>query len=211
MLSSADIPHYCMAILSYHRPPKSLLSESQGPLLALMTGIMMHTIECQAVLTHGNDKGQDSLCLTLWGCAHVHETLIQDETVVDTEEHLALFRLSLCSEALLEKGVHHGSSMSFLRQSNLWHAARATSASWASSQSMMCIGSSFATCTLAFWLTHSCSSKSSSLALASPLSAAPTIAPSSRDWMVSRLWLMGTQLKASVAPLSAPFWYSNSN
>ena len=62
-------PHYCTAILSHHRPPKSLLSESQGPLLALMTGIMMHTIEHHAALTHRNNKGQDSLCLTLQGCA----------------------------------------------------------------------------------------------------------------------------------------------
>ena len=98
-------PRYCMAILSHHRPPKSLLSESQGPLLALMTAIMMHTIEHQAALSHWNDKGQDSLCLTLWGCAHIHETLVQDETVADTEEHLALFCLSLCSEALLEEGI----------------------------------------------------------------------------------------------------------
>ena len=98
-------PHYRVAILSHHRPPKSPLSESQGPLLALMTGITMHTIECQVALTHRNDKGRDSLCLTLWGCAHVHETLVQDKIVADMEEHLALFCLSHWSEALLEEGI----------------------------------------------------------------------------------------------------------
>ena len=43
--------------------------------------------------------------LAFRGYTHVHETLIQDETVADTEEDLALFNLSLHSEALLEKGV----------------------------------------------------------------------------------------------------------
>ena len=98
-------PNYGTAILSHHRSPKPLLSKSQGPLLALMTDIMMHPVKCQVALTHRNDKGQNSLCLALWGCVHVHETLAQDETVVDVEEHLALFRLSLCSKALLEEGV----------------------------------------------------------------------------------------------------------
>ena len=37
-------PHYCMVILHHHGPPKSLLSESQGPLLALMTTTAMYTI-----------------------------------------------------------------------------------------------------------------------------------------------------------------------
>ena len=97
-----------------------------------------------------------------------------------------------------------GSGVSFLRQRHLWHAARAASTSWVSSQSMMCIGSSFTACTLASWLKHSCFSKSSSLALASPLLATPTITPSSRDWTVSWLWLMGTWFKASAAPLLAP-------
>ena len=63
---------------------------------------MMHTVEHHAVLIHRNDKGQDSLCLTLWGCAHLHETLIQDETVAAMEEHLALFHPSLCYEAVME-------------------------------------------------------------------------------------------------------------
>ena len=98
-------PHYHVAILSHHRPPKSLLSESQGPLLALMTGIMMHTIECQAALTHRYNISQDSLCLTLQGCAHVHETLAKDGTFANMEEHLALLHLSLHSKALLEEGI----------------------------------------------------------------------------------------------------------
>ena len=111
----------------------------------------------------------------------------------------------------LRKASRLGSGVSFLRQSHLWHAAKAVSASWAFSQSTMCIGASFTTCTLASQLKCSCSSKSSSLTLTSLQLAAPTITPSRRDWMVSRLWLMGTQLNASVVPLSAPFWYSNLN
>ena len=93
-------PHYGAAILSHHRPPKPLLSESQDLLLALMTGIMMHTIKRQVASTHRNNEGQNSLCLALWGCVYVHETLAQDKTVADMEEHLALFHLSLHSKAL---------------------------------------------------------------------------------------------------------------
>ena len=96
-----------------------------------------------------------------------------------------------------------------LRQSHLRHVAKAVSTSWASTQSTMCIGASFATCTLASWLKCSCSSKSSLRALTSPWLAALTIAPSRRDWTVSQLWLMGTRLNASVTPLLAPFWYPN--
>ena len=76
------------------------------------------------------------------------------------------------------KASHLGSGMSFQRRSHLRHAAKAASASWASSQSKMCIGASFTTCTLASWLKCSCSSKSSSHALSSPRLAALTIAPS---------------------------------
>ena len=111
----------------------------------------------------------------------------------------------------LSRVSHLRNGVSFLRQSHLWHVAKAASTSWASSQSMMCIGASFTTCTLAFWLRCSCSHKSSSLALASSLLAAPTIAPLRRDQTVSWLWLIGTQLNVSVAPLLAPSWYSNSN
>ena len=50
-------PHYGPAILSHHGPPESLLSESQGPLLALMAGIMMYPIKCHATLSHGDDEG----------------------------------------------------------------------------------------------------------------------------------------------------------
>ena len=80
-------PYYGTAILCHHGPPEPLLSESQGLLLALMTGITMHPVKCQAALTCRNNKGQHSLCLTFWGRVYVHETLVQDETVVNTEEH----------------------------------------------------------------------------------------------------------------------------
>ena len=93
MLASS---HYFMAIFSHHGPSESFLSESQGPLLGLMTGIMMHTVQCHAALTHINNKGKDSL---------LFKTLIQDETLADTEEHPVLFCLSLHSKTLLEKGT----------------------------------------------------------------------------------------------------------
>ena len=101
-------PHYGAAILGHQGPPEPLLSESQGPLLALMTGIVMHPIKRQAALTCGNDEGQHSLCLTFWGCVYIHETLIQVKTVVNMEEHLALLCLGLRSKALLEEGFPPG-------------------------------------------------------------------------------------------------------
>ena len=101
-------PHYGMAILSHYGPPEPLLSESQGPLLALMAGITMYPVKHQTALTHRNDEGQHSLCLTFWGHVYIHETLIQDKTVVNTEEHPALFHLGFCSKALLEEGDSPG-------------------------------------------------------------------------------------------------------
>ena len=101
-------PYYGAAILNHHGSPEPLLSESQGPLLALMAGITMYPIKHQMALANGNDKGQHSLCLTFWGHVYIHETLIQDETVVNMEEHLALFCLSFCSKALLEEGISSG-------------------------------------------------------------------------------------------------------
>ena len=94
-------PHYHTAIFSHHGPQKS---PEQEPRSSTGPDDWHHDAHCLA-FTHRNNKGKDSLHLTLQGCAHVHETLIQDKTVVDTEEHLALFRLSLCSQALLEKGI----------------------------------------------------------------------------------------------------------
>ena len=107
-LAAQASPHYGVAILSQHGPPELLLSKSQGPLLALMAGITMYPTKRQAALTHGNDEGQHSLCLAFWGCIYIHETLIQDKTVVNTEEHLVLFRPGFCSKVLLEEGISPG-------------------------------------------------------------------------------------------------------
>ena len=204
-------PHYHAAILSHHGPPKSLLSESQGPLLALMTGIMMHTIYRHAALTNRNDEGKDSLCLTFWGVLMYMRPLFKMRLLRIWKSILPCSISASTPRHSLRKVSHCGSSMSFLRQSHLQHVARVASASWASPQSMMYIGSSFVACTLASWLKRSCSSKGSSLAFASPWSVALTITPSRRDWMVSQLWLMGTWLNTSAAPLLVPFCYSNSN
>ena len=101
-------PHYGVAILCHHGPPEPLLGESQGLLLALMTGIAMHPIKHQAALTHRNDKCQHSICLAFMGHVYVHKTLVQGETVANMEEHLALFRLGLRSKALLKEGFLPG-------------------------------------------------------------------------------------------------------
>ena len=107
-LSMRASPHYGTAILSHHGPPEPLLSKSQGLLLALMAGIAMYPVKHQMVLTHRNDEGQHSLCHAFWGFVYVHKTLIQDETVANMEEHLALFCLGFRSKALLEEGISPG-------------------------------------------------------------------------------------------------------
>ena len=50
-------PHYGSAILSHHELPEPLLSESQGPLLALMASIAMYPVKCHAALSHRDDEG----------------------------------------------------------------------------------------------------------------------------------------------------------
>ena len=45
------------AILHHHGLPESLLSKSQGLLLALMTGISVYSIKHHAALSHGDDEG----------------------------------------------------------------------------------------------------------------------------------------------------------
>ena len=50
-------PCYSSAILHHHGPPESLLSESQGPLLALVAGISVYPIKHHAALSHGDDEG----------------------------------------------------------------------------------------------------------------------------------------------------------
>ena len=57
MPDSVGIPHDSSPILRHHGPPDSLLSESQGPLLALMAGILMYPIKRHAALNGGGDKG----------------------------------------------------------------------------------------------------------------------------------------------------------
>ena len=98
-------PHYSLAILSHHGQPEPLLHEGQGPLLSLVASILMHPIKRHVALSHGDDECQHSLGLAFWGCVDVHQTPIQDETVADVEEHLALLCLGFCSQALLEESI----------------------------------------------------------------------------------------------------------
>ena len=108
-LAVRSSPHYSSAILSHHGPPEPLLNEGQGPLLSLVASILMHHIKRHAALSHGDDECQHSLSLAFWCRVDVHQTLIQDETVVDVEEHLALLCLGFCSQALLEESIPSGS------------------------------------------------------------------------------------------------------
>ena len=98
-------PHYSSAILSHHGPPEPLLHEGQGLLLSLVASILMHHIKCHAALSCKDDKCQHSLGLAFWGHVDIHQTPIQDETVADAEEHLALLCLRFCSQALLEESI----------------------------------------------------------------------------------------------------------
>ena len=50
-------PYYSSAILSHHGPPEPLLCEGQSPLLTLVSGIPMYSIECHAVLSRRDDEG----------------------------------------------------------------------------------------------------------------------------------------------------------
>ena len=50
-------PHYSSAILSHHGPTEPLLSEGQGPLLALVARIPMYPIKHHAALSRGDDEG----------------------------------------------------------------------------------------------------------------------------------------------------------
>ena len=56
-LAAQASSHYGSANLSHHGPPEPLLSESQGPLLALMAGISMYPVKRHAALGHGDDEG----------------------------------------------------------------------------------------------------------------------------------------------------------
>ena len=101
-------PYYSSAILSHHGPPEPLLCEGQGPLLSLVSSIPMYPIERHAALGCRDDECQHSLGLAFRVRVDIHQTLIQDETVVDAEEHLALFCLGFCSQALLKESISSG-------------------------------------------------------------------------------------------------------
>ena len=56
-LAAQTSPYYKSAILCHHRPSESLLSKSQGPLLALMTSILVYFVKCHVALSHRDDEG----------------------------------------------------------------------------------------------------------------------------------------------------------
>ena len=101
-LAAQASPHYSSAILSHHGPPEPLLHEGKGPLLSLVASIPIHPVKRHVVLSCGDDEWQYSLSLAFWGRVDVHQTPIQDETVVDAEEHLALLHLGFWWHTLPE-------------------------------------------------------------------------------------------------------------
>ena len=56
-LAARASPHYSSAILCHHGPPESLLSKSQGLLLALMASISVYPIKCHSALSHRDNEG----------------------------------------------------------------------------------------------------------------------------------------------------------
>ena len=145
-------PHYRAAILCHHGPPKFLLSESQGPLLALMTGTPFNAIwHCPTGMTKARTPSVSPLGVVLM----YTRPLFKMRLLQIRKNTLPCSVSASAPRHSLRRVSRHGSSMSFLRWSHLQHVAKAASASWASSQSTMCIGPSFIACTLASWLKHS--------------------------------------------------------
>ena len=144
-LAVQAFPHYGVAILGHHGPPEPLLSESQGPLLALMAGIAMYPVKHQLALTHGNDEGQHSLCLTFGVMFMYMRSLFRMRLLRIWKNILPCSILASTPRHSFRRVSCLGGDVPFLRWSHLQHPARATSTSWACSQSTMYIGSSFAT------------------------------------------------------------------
>ena len=111
---------------------------------------------------------------------------------------------ALSPRHFLSNVSHFGKGVSLHVQSHLLQVANMGSASRVSPQFMICIGAILVAWTHASLARYSCLPISSLHTLASPLSTTPTKASFNKDWMVSLLWQMGTQLKASAASLSAP-------
>ena len=138
-------PHYSSAILSHHGPPEPLLREGQGPLLSLVASVPMHSIECHAALSSGDDKGQHSLCLA-FGVVLTYIRPLFKMRLLWMRKNILPFSVSASAPRhSLRRVSHLDGGTPFLRQSHLWHVARVTSTSWACSQSTTCISPSFAT------------------------------------------------------------------
>ena len=166
-------PHYSSAIFSHHGPPEPLLCEGQGPLLSLMASVPVYSIKRHAANTPSVSPFR--VMLTYIRPLFKTRLLQMWKKILPCSVSASAPRHSLRRVSCLDGGIP------FLRRSHLRHATRAASTSWACSQSTTCISSSFAALTCASWLRCSCSSRSPSLASASPLLDAPTITPSSRD------------------------------
>ena len=138
-LAAQASPYYSSAILSHHGPPEPLLCEGQGSLLTLLSGVPMYPIERHTALSRRDDEGQHSLSLAFQCHVDIHQTLFKTRLLrMPCSVSASAPRHSSRRVSHLDGGIP------FLRQRQLRHAARATSASCACSQSTTCISSSFA-------------------------------------------------------------------
>ena len=132
-------PYYGLAILCHHGPPKPFLGESQGPLLALMAGILVYPIKHHAALATGMTKA-NTPSVSPFGVVLMYIKPLLRTRLLQMRKNILPCSISAsASRHSLRRVSHLDGGIPFLRQSHLWLAARATSASWACSQSTMCI------------------------------------------------------------------------
>ena len=117
-------PDHSFTILNQHRPPESLLGESQCSSPTLMSSIPMNTIQSDTSLVHRHHECGHTLCLSFRGHIQVQQIFIQDQTILYSKEHTSLtfhvpsqqiteqsvslrrWHLSTCSESLSACGQH---------------------------------------------------------------------------------------------------------
>ena len=191
--------------LYHHGPPESFLCKGQSPLLTLMPCITMDSIEGHAMLVVGTRNAKIPSASPSGMVLMYSNPLLMTRPLHTWKSTCPSSVFVLSPRYFLNNASLFGNGVSLQVQSHLLQATSMGSTSWASPQSTICIGAILVAWTNALFPRHSCLPRSFSLTSASPLSTAPTIVPSNRDQTVSWLWQMVTQLKASAAPLSAPF------
>ena len=180
-------------------------------MLTLVSSISVDSIQSHVPMCEWHHKGQQSLSLALR----------RDFTYINPFLMVKLFltRNSALPSSEVDCSPMHSLSRAslfwgvtlFFMLNRLRQAANNASSCCASSQLVTCIDAN-----LRAWACVSLSKQSHSalkgqLMRTSPLSVVLVTAPSSKDRTVSRSCRIGTQLSASAAALSDPFWYSKLN